>query len=48
MTQHDPLALIADKPNLTDISIDSFAFSCVYLFMWFPGHKLAVFSCVIR
>ena len=26
MTQHDPLALIADNPHLTDRSIDFFAF----------------------
>ena len=26
MTQHYPLALIADKPHLTDRSIDFFAF----------------------
>ena len=47
MTQHYPLALIADKPHLTGRSI-FFCLFCVYLFMWFPGHKLAGWSCVIR
>ena len=47
MTQHYPLALIADKPHLTGRSI-FFCLFCVYLFMWFPGDKLAGWSCVIR